>query len=209
MGWATLRSRLNSWHSEKISYHMNSRTTLFSKTGTEAKKLHGRNGVWNRRCLCKEKPKNSRQGTRVPQETSATSQIWRVFAEFCRNRAKMAQKWHKQLIFIRIERMTQIIWLATRWKAVEQQRTTKQKFWHVRQVAGPNVAIKGQFWPKTRHFLRKKVQKWGGPLADGRTETSRRLAIPPPRREFSSRGTARDSPPHSNKLITTLLLTSP
>ena len=38
MEWATLRNWLNSWHSEKISYHMNSPTTLFFKLGTKAGK---------------------------------------------------------------------------------------------------------------------------------------------------------------------------
>ena len=40
MGWATLRTRLNSGHPKKISYQINSATTLLPETGTKTKNVY-------------------------------------------------------------------------------------------------------------------------------------------------------------------------
>ena len=81
MGWATLRSRLNSWHSEKMSYHMNSRTTLFFKTGTKAKKLTGGYGVWFCRNLPDKKLFFPDKALAYPKKLLPLH-IIEVFAEF-------------------------------------------------------------------------------------------------------------------------------
>ena len=138
MGWATLRLRLKSWHSEKISYHMNSSTTLFVGTGTEAKRLIGVNGVCNRRRLREEKSFFSRQGTCVPQETSATHRLkcsrnckdaphsgsagsrgvrsGFVFDIFCCKLSGVRSKWENHLLAIGMSYSVTMTQLLMLWK---------------------------------------------------------------------------------------------